>query len=142
MRRTLILALNREADGTFLQVGQSQRYSVLVEKDGKSEPATEVHWPENFDNDYVKWEAPVLTAKREGYTQYLHADVGGRSILWHTTTYRPGEFTEQEVMPKPDWVKIFSQQGSRQVQTVRFPVGERSPTSRSRFTIRTATRGS
>ncbi len=117
------LALNREADGTFLQVGQSQRYSVLVEKDGKTEPATEVHWPENFDNDYVKWEAPVLTAKREGYTQYLHADVGGRNVLWHTTTYRPGEFTEQEVKQKPDWVKIFSQQGSQKVQSVRFPVG-------------------
>jgi hypothetical protein len=117
------LVLNREADGKFLQVGKSQRYSVLVEKDGKSEPATEVHWPADFENDYVKWEAPVLTAKREGYTQYLHADVGGRNVLWHTTTYRPGEFAEQEVKQKPDWVKIFSQQGSQQVQLVRFPVG-------------------
>jgi hypothetical protein len=117
------LVLNREADGKFLEVGKSQRYSVLVEKDGHSEPATEVHWPADFENDYVKWEAPVLTAKREGYTQYLHADVGGRNVLWHTTTYRPGEFVENEVKQKPDWVKIFSQQGSQQVQSVRFPVG-------------------
>ena len=124
---TAQLVLNREADGKFLQVGQSQRYSVLVDKDGKSEPAAEVHWPADFENDYVKWEAPVLTAKREGYTQYLHADVGGRNVLWHTTTYRPGEFVDalppgQRPTP-PDWVKIFSQQGSQQVQSVRFPVG-------------------
>jgi hypothetical protein len=120
---TAQLVLNREADGKYLEVGKSQRYSVLVEKDGKSEPVTDVHWPADFENDYVKWEAPVLTAKREGYTQYLHADVAGRNVLWHTTTYRPGEFVETETKQKPDWVKIFSQQGSQHVQSVRFPVG-------------------
>lgn len=122
------LVLDREPVGKFLPVGQSQRYSVLVEKDGQREPAADVLWPENFDNEYVKWEAPVLTAKQEGYTQFLRAEVGGRSVLWHTTTYRPGEFTRDEspVSPlevKPDWVKIFSQQGPQQVQQVRFPVG-------------------
>ena len=96
-------------------------------KTGISEPAADVHWPENFENEYVKWEAPVLTAKKEGYTQFLRAEVGGRNVLWHTTTYRPGEFTGDpptaRTRTKPDWVKIFSQQGPQQVQQVRFPVG-------------------
>ena len=121
------LVLDREPGGKLLPIGQSQRYSVLVEKDGHQEPAADVHWPENFENEYVKWEAPVLTAKQEGYTQFLRAEVGGRSVLWHTTTYRPGEFTDgprrRRTRTKPDWVKIFSQQGPQQVQQVRFPVG-------------------
>ncbi|MGO9109380.1 MAG: Ig domain-containing protein [Thermoguttaceae bacterium] len=121
------LVLDREPGGKLLPVGQCQRYVVLVEKDGQKEPAAGVHWPENFENEYVKWEAPVLTAKRENYTQFLRAEVGGRSVLWHTTTYRPGEFAleppaDQEEK-RPDWVKIFSQQGPQQVQQVRFAVG-------------------
>ena len=120
------LVLDREPGGKFLPVDQSQRYAVLVEKDGHQEPAADVHWPRNFENEYVKWEAPVLTAKQEGYTQFLRAEVGGRSVLWHTTTYRPGEFIVDPPPPpepKPDWVKIFSQQGPQQVQQVRFAVG-------------------
>jgi hypothetical protein len=121
------LVLERERGGKLLPLGKSQRYSVLVEKDGHREPAADVHWPENFENEYVKWEAPVLTAKHEGYTQFLHAEVGGRSVLWHTTTYRPGDYAmdplEEKPAEKPDLVKIFSQQGPQQVQQVRFPVG-------------------
>jgi len=70
--------------------------------------------------------SPVLTAKQEGYTQFLRAEVGERTVLWHTTSYRPGEFLpdrQQPPEPKPDWVKIFSQQGPQKVQQVRFPVG-------------------
>ncbi len=121
------LVLDREPGGQLLPVGQSQRYSVLVEKDGHKEPAADVHWPQNFENEYVKWEAPVLTAKQEGYTQFLRAEVGQRTVLWHTTTYRPGEFAidppADEEEKKPDWVKIFGQQGLKQVQQVRLPVG-------------------
>ena len=123
------LVLDREPGGKLLPVGQSQRYSVLVEKDGHFEPATDVHWPENFEDGYVRWEAPVLTAKREDYTQFLRAEVGGRTVLWHTTSYRPGEFSPEPQEEKPDLVRIFSQQGPRPgvpgttVQQVRFPVG-------------------
>jgi hypothetical protein len=118
------LVLNREPEGKLLPLGQSQRYAVIVDKDGHQEPAADVHWPENFENEYVKWEAPVLTAKKEGYTQFLRAEAGGRNVLWHTTTFRPSDYTPpHEEEPKPDLVKIFSQQGSQQVQNVRFPVG-------------------
>ncbi len=55
------LIVDREADGKYVRVGDAQRYSIRVEKDGHSEPATDVHWPADFENDYVKWEAPVLT---------------------------------------------------------------------------------
>ena len=117
------LVVDREAEGKFVRVDDSQRYSILVEKDGHSEPATDVHWPADFENDYVKWEAPVLTAKQPGYTQFLRAEVGGRNVLWHTTTYRPGEIAAEEPADKPDLVKIFGRQGPDDVQTVRFPVG-------------------
>ena len=121
------MVLHREPGGKFLPLGQSQRYAVLVEKEGHQEPAADVLWPGNFENEYVRWETPVLTAKKEGYTQFLRAEAGGRSVLWHATTYRPGDFVDTEPVPpdepKPDWVKIFSQQGPQQVQDVRFPVG-------------------
>ena len=67
------LVLDREPGGKQLPIGESQRYSVLVEKDNQREPAADIHWPANFENEYVKWEAPVLTAKKEGYTQFLRA---------------------------------------------------------------------
>ncbi len=121
------LLLVREPKGKFLPVGQSQRYAILVDKDGHQEPAADVQWPENFENEYVKWDAPVLTAKQEGYTQFMRAEVARRSVLWHTTTYRPGEFaTEPPIKDDhvpPDWVKIFSLQGLQKVQQVRFAVG-------------------
>jgi hypothetical protein len=117
------LVLEREPDGKLLAVGQSQRYAVAVEKEGKREPAPNVRWPEDFENDYVKWQAPVLTAKNENYTQFLRAEVAGRSILWHTTTYRPPEQPGPELPETPDKIVIFSQQGTQRVQNVRFPVG-------------------
>jgi hypothetical protein len=117
------LVVDREAPGPYVPIGKAQRYSVLVEKDGHNEPAADVHWPADFENDYVKWQAPVLTAKREGYTQFLHAEVGGRNVLWHATTYRPGEYADEPPATKPDWVKIFRQQGPQHVHSVQFPVG-------------------
>ncbi len=108
------LILDREPGGKFLPIDQGQRYAVLVEKDGHQEPAADVHWPGNFENEYVKWEAPVLTAKKEGYTQFLRAEVGGRNVLWHTTTYRPGEFA------------------ARRDRRLRSPTGSRSSASRDR----------
>jgi len=114
----------REPPGRYLPVGSQQRYAVVVEKDGTSEPAADILWPEPFENEYVAWQAPVLTAKRAGYQQWLRAEVDGRTVLWHTTTYEPGRFARSpEVDPgdRPDAVKILSDQGP----SVQIPVGAR-----------------
>jgi hypothetical protein len=124
---TARLVLDREPGGTYLAVGRQQRYTILVEKQGAAEPAAEVHWPANFDNEFVAWDAPVLTAKKENYTQWLRADVGGRTVLVRTTTCLPGAYEKgepgyQPVQPRgdvPEFVLVLSDQGP----LVRFPVG-------------------
>ena len=102
-------------------MGSQQRYTIMVEKDGHQEPATDVRWPGDFENQYVKWQAPVLTAKEAGGVQWLRADVGGRTVLVHTTTYAPGKFVvEPAINPDaPIEVVILSDQGD----SVQFPVG-------------------
>ena len=114
------LVLTREPDGRYLPVGQQQRYAIMVDKDGTAEPAADVRWPPNFENEFIKWEAPVLTAKKGGYSQWLRAEAGGRSVLLHTRTCEPGRFErEQPRGDVPQFVKILSDQG----KTVRFPIG-------------------
>jgi len=112
----------REPPGRYLPVGGQQRYAIVVEKDGVEEPAANVQWPEDFDNEYVRWQAPVLLAKRPGHSQWLRAEVDGRAVLLRTTTYEPGEFARPpEVEPgtRPARVEIVSDQGP----SVQFPVG-------------------
>jgi len=121
----------REPGSEYLPVGKQQRYSIVVEKDGVQEPVADIRWPDDFENEYVAWKAPVLAAKKAGYQQSFRAEAGGRTVLFHTTTYEPGRFEQgQPVAPgaqvvamargdKPVAVKILSDQG----QTVSFPVG-------------------
>lgn len=112
--------LLREPPGEYLPVGGQQRYSIGVKKGDAQEPAARIQWPDNFENEYVRWQAPVLTAKKAGYQQWLRAEVDGRAVLFHTTTYQPGRF--ERAPPRedqPESVVILSDQGT----TVRFPVG-------------------
>ncbi len=110
----------REPAGRFLPLGRQQRYSIVVEKDGAVEPAARIVWPGDFENEYVRWEAPVLTAKKAGYRQWLRAEVDGRAVLFHTTTYLPTAGEPPQPDPdRPVAVKILSDQG----QSVQFPVG-------------------
>ena len=95
---------------------------MVEDKGGRREPASDVRWSGDFENKYVKWQAPVLTAKEPGTVQWLRADVGGRTVLLHTTTYVPGN----GVVPPPPRdpnapleVVILSDQGP----AVQFPVG-------------------
>ncbi|MGA2034145.1 MAG: Ig-like domain-containing protein, partial [Thermoguttaceae bacterium] len=115
------LSVDREPEGRYLQVGQQQRYTIMVGQDEAKEAAPEVRWPANFENQYVKWQAPVLTAKQEGYDQWIRADVAGRTVLFRTTTYKPGEFETPPMSggERPVAVKILSDQGN----SVRFAVG-------------------
>ena len=114
----------REGPGEYLLVGDQQRYTIVVEKNGVSEPASSVLWPDDFENPYVQWQAPVLLAKKPGYRQQLRAEVDGRVVLFSTTTYQPGEF---QVPPPPKdrplVVRILSDQTTPQDPVVRFPVG-------------------
>ena len=117
------LVLQREPEGQYLPVGKQQRYSIVLRKDGRQEPAAEIHWPWYFENDYVRWKAPVLTAKQAGYEQWLRAEVGGRRVRWRTNTidpFRPGELPPRRE-DQPVEVVILSDQGP----AVGFPVGAR-----------------
>jgi hypothetical protein len=117
------LVLQREPQGEYLPVGKQQRYSIVLSKDGRQEPAAEIHWPWYFQNDYVRWKAPVLAAKQAGCEQWLGAEVGGRRVRWRTHTidlFRPGELPPQRE-DQPVEVVVLSDQGP----AVTFPVGAR-----------------
>jgi hypothetical protein len=115
------LALEREPEGRYLPVGKQQRYSIVLRKGKQQEPASDVRWPRDFENDYVRWEAPVLTAKRAGYQQWIRAEVGGRAKRFYTHTIDPFRPTAQPPMreDQPVQLVIVSDQGP----SVRFPVG-------------------
>ena len=113
-----VLKGDREPGGWYIPVGQSARCIVSLEKSGNPEPAADVHWPGAFENDFVRWDPPVLTAKKDGYTVWLRADAGGRAVLFHATTYEPIG-TPPDRGDVPQFVVILSDQGT----VVRFPVG-------------------
>jgi len=129
------LVLRREPEGRYLPVGTQQRYSIILKKGSQEEPAADIIWPSDFENDYVRWKAPVLTAKQAGYEQWLRAlpSVGdrrsptewavGRTVLWQVYTidpFRPGEPPPRRE-DQPEEVVIVSDQGP----AVHFPVGAR-----------------
>jgi len=117
----------REPGGEFLPIGHEQRYAIVVRQDSAEQVAADIQWPSNFENDYVRWQAPVLTAKRGGYTQWLRAEVGGRAVLFHTTTYEPGAFERPELprgdehKDRPRLVKFVRDKGKP--LSIRIPVG-------------------
>jgi len=114
------LTLVRQPPGRYLPVGRQQRYSILIEKDGKSEPVADVQWPDDFENEFIRWQAPILTAKQPGYQQWLRAEAGGRTVLLHTTTYLPPEIEPPAVDPdKPSNVTFVADDGT----SVTMPVG-------------------
>jgi len=117
------IVLEREPEGQYLPVGSEQRYSIVLRKGGHEEPAAEIHWPWYFENDYVRWRAPVLTAKQAGYEQWLRAEIAGRRVRWRTNTidpFQPGELPPRRE-DQPVEVVILSDQGP----AVGFPVGAR-----------------
>ncbi len=111
----------RDPPGEYLPVGASQQYTIVINNQGVVEPAANVRWPEDFENEYVRWQAPVLTAKQPGHRQTLRAEVSGRTVLFSTTTYVPGQF--QPPKDRPIAVRILSDQIDERNAVVRFPVG-------------------
>ena len=115
----------REPGGQYLPVGQPAALHRSWSRRRRREPAANVRWPENFENEYVRWQAPVLTAKK----RRLHAVAAGRGrrpdrALPHA---RPTcRASSSAAIPKqrlPVAVKILSDQIIGAGPSVRFPVG-------------------
>lgn len=115
------LEVSREPEGRYLPIGQSQRYQILLRQNEREETAADAAWPPDFENDFVRWRAPILTAKRAGYQQWLTAKVGGRNVRFDVQTIDP---MQPSALPprRPDQpidVRVVSDQGP----AVAFPVG-------------------
>ncbi len=118
---SVVLELVREPEGRYVPIGCRQRYGVVLRKGDQTEPAAEVRWPQDFENEYVGWRDGVLTAKQPGYRQWLSARVGGRTVRFDAVTIDP--FQTSQPPPRradqPVEVRVVSDQGPR----VRFPIG-------------------
>ncbi|MHB8897414.1 MAG: hypothetical protein ACYC6Y_01565 [Thermoguttaceae bacterium] len=115
------LRVDREPGGRYLPIGQSQRYRIVLQRGDAQETAAEVVWPPDFDNDYVRWRAPILSATQAGYQQWLTARVGGRTVRFDVQTIDP---MQPSTLPprRPDQpveVRVVSDQGL----SVTLPVG-------------------
>ena len=113
--------LLRDPPGRYLPIGQSQRYQIQLRHGDKQELAANVSWPPDFENDYVRWQASVLSAKQAGFQQWLTAKVRGRSVRFDVQTFDP---MQPSALPprRPDQpveVRVVSDQGP----SVAFPVG-------------------
>lgn len=118
---SVALQVVREPASRYLPIGQSQRYQIELRQGDKQEIATKVVWPPDFENDYVRWRAPILSAKQAGFEQWLTAKVGGRSVRFDVQTIDP---MQPSALPprRPDQpiaVRVVSDQGP----AVAFPVG-------------------
>ncbi|HIQ22245.1 MAG TPA: hypothetical protein EYH34_13555 [Planctomycetes bacterium] len=115
------LVVRREPEGRYLPVGRRQRYTVWLSRGNEQEPAVGVRWPQEFENEYVRWRAPVLTAKRAGYQQWLEAEAGGRTVRFFTETIDPlAPSATPPPRKEPDVeLVILSDQGS----SIQVPVG-------------------
>lgn len=117
------LRVVREPEGESIPVDTQQRYTI--EQGGA--PAAGVRWEDPpFENDFVRWNPPILLAKRPGHEQSLTASVGDQKISFITRTTgeppRPVEVIEPPA-EKPASVRLVS----GQQQPIQLP-------KRSRFT--------
>ena len=118
---TVTLQVSREPGGRYLSVGQSQRYQILLRQGETQEMAADVAWPPDFENDYVRWRAPILSAKQAGFQQWLTAKVGGRAVRFDVLTIDPMQPSARPPRrsDQPIEVRVVSDQGP----AVAFPVG-------------------
>lgn len=118
------LVVVREPQGEELPAGSQQRYCLMVESGARQEPAVDVRWQPPFENDYVRWDPPVLSAKKQGHQQRLSASAGDRETSFTTRIVGPAPEPSDDVPPpsgKPTAVRIVT--GQRQPITI--PVGAR-----------------
>ncbi|MDO4573674.1 MAG: hypothetical protein Q4D98_00505 [Planctomycetia bacterium] len=108
------LLVRRYPAGRLLPVGQAQSYSIWMKKGEVEEPAPNVRWTPDFENEYLTWSAPVMEATKAGLTQWITAKVGDRAVRFFTQTMDP--FVPGEVPPPregdPSAVRILSNSGT------------------------------
>ena len=88
------LVIVRQPPGESLPVGQQQRYLAMFQDGEELVAAADVQWTPAFENDYVRWDPPVLTARQPGHLQRLSAESDDRRKQFATRTVprpsRPG----------------------------------------------------
>lgn len=117
------LFVRRQPGGKLLPEGRAQQYSVWMRKGDLEEPAPDVRFTPDFENDYLAWEAPTVYALKAGYTHWFQAKVGDRAVRWYVQTVNP--FVPGEAAPLPDGapseVRLLSNSG----EEVEMAVGSR-----------------
>jgi len=115
------LVVVREPGGEELPVGHSQRYALMVDAGGKLQPAGDVRWQPAFENEHVRWDPPVLHAKKQGHVQRLTASAGKEETSFSTRIVGPAPEAVSLVPPRADRpasVRIVSDQA----QPITIPV--------------------
>ncbi|PHS03379.1 MAG: hypothetical protein COA78_17920 [Blastopirellula sp.] len=117
------LVVNRDPQGDSISVGQSQRYTIMIEQDGVQEPATGVEWLPAFDNEFVEWNPPILFAKKPGHEQQLSATTNGEAIDFKTQIIFPLPKPEQNapIDKPPQAIRFITQAGSN----IQIPVNSK-----------------
>jgi hypothetical protein len=117
------LAVEREPGGEDLPEGSTQRIRIVVDDNGTKASAVGVNWQPAFENEYLKWDPPLLTAKRAGHEQILTASVGDEEISFPTRTVDALTTEPELALPseKPEEVRVVADQP----QPIILPVGAR-----------------
>ena len=132
----------RQPGGQYLPVGSQQRYTIMVEdKDGRREPASDVRWSGDFENKYVKWQAPVLTAKEPAAPSSGSAPTWADAPCFCTPrpTCRATAWWRRR--PSPPTPRSRSSSSATRARRCNFPWGPISTTSASRPATATASPG-
>ncbi len=105
------LIVVREPKGEELVVGSRQRYAIAVGQSGQQ--AANVQWQPAFESEFVRWDPPVLYAKKAGQEQQLAATVGSQKVAIKTRIVGSTRAPISEVPPrdaKPESVRIVADQ--------------------------------
>ncbi len=116
------LIVVREPAGESLAVPNQQRFTINIDKGGEQQPAANVQWLPAFENEYVSWNPPVLTARSGGHVQRLSATVDGRRTDVEARIVGAAPPPSSDIPmtdEKPTLVRITTREGSM----LKVPVG-------------------
>jgi len=100
----------RDPPGEQVEVGRRQRYTVMVGEGPDRRPAEGVTWLPPFENDWVRWDPPTLTALKPGHEQRLEARLGDQTLPFATRTVLPPRDPQvniqQEIVLSPEVLRL------------------------------------